>query len=806
MMKPTDTISRNGCSLIVALALSWQLACVAPGLSEEPTDADPRVAAAVERADGNRGEIQMALDDVADSQRPSLEFLIANMPDRDLRELSAEFLLEQVAFAHRGFDEAPWKDAISKEMFLNCVLPYAVVSERRDRWRRDFHERFHPMVEGIDTPGRAAAVLNQELFTKFNVRYSTDRPRTDMSPLETLELGRATCTGLSILLIDACRAVGIPARFAGTPLWPDGGGNHSWVEIWDGGWHFTGAAEATGDELDHGWFVHKAANCPGDDPRHAIYATSFRRTPLRFPLSWKRSADYVHAVNVTDRYAARSEPLAEGLVRVYFRALDPSTNKRHAVPIQVRDSQQNVVLEATTKDDRFDTNDHVAGILSLGAEYTVQFGDDEANTHAFQASKMDELVSLEHAGNSPHDPLDSATAVTSLKNQLEQREGDLVAVDEWLRGHEFQNVPLTREDAVRAARLLRQEHARYIRATRADEMQRRMITLDDVDMPFAYKVYGDKPPEGHAIPEGCSLYISMHGGGGTTEEVNDSQWKRHQELYQPPKGIYLCPRAPTDTWNIWHQAHVDHVFDRLIENLIVFEKIDPNRVYLMGYSAGGDGVYQLAPRMADRWAAAAMMAGHPNNASPLSLRNVAFTLHMGGKDDAYGRNQAAKSWATRLKQLSQEDAQGYLHWVEIYPDKGHWMELEDAAAIDWMAVRHRNPWPNSLVWEQHAIYHNRHHWLAIRPENHRPGTVIPAQRDGQRIDVDSSLDTEVTLRFNDQMLDLDQPIAVYVGGQRVRNGYVPRTIGVLAHSLAERGDPSSLFSGELTISIPCGNE
>ena len=55
--------------------------------------------------------------------------------------------------------------------------------------------------------------------------------------------------------------------------------------------------------------------------------------------------------------------------------------------------------------------------------------------------------------------------------------------------------------------------------------------------------------------------------------------------------------------------------------------VDPNRVYIMGYSAGGDGVYQLAPRMADRWAAAAMMAGHPNDASPLGLRNITGFNH-----------------------------------------------------------------------------------------------------------------------------------------------------------------------------------
>jgi poly(3-hydroxybutyrate) depolymerase len=50
----------------------------------------------------------------------------------------------------------------------------------------------------------------------------------------------------------------------------------------------------------------------------------------------------------------------------------------------------------------------------------------------------------------------------------------------------------------------------------------------------------------------------------------------------------------------------------------------------MGYSAGGDGVFQIAPRMADHWAAAAMMAGHPGDAAALNLRNLPFTIFMGG--------------------------------------------------------------------------------------------------------------------------------------------------------------------------------
>ena len=83
-------------------------------------------------------------------------------------------------------------------------------------------------------------------------------------------------------------------------------------------------------------------------------------------------------------------------------------------------------------------------------------------------------------------------------------------------------------------------------------------------------------------------------GGGAPSAVNDKQWENQKKLYTLDEGIYLAPRAPTDTWNLWHQAHIDPLFDRLISDLVVLEDVNPDRVYLMGYSAGGDGVFQLA--------------------------------------------------------------------------------------------------------------------------------------------------------------------------------------------------------------------
>jgi hypothetical protein len=256
-------------------------------------------------------------------------------------------------------------------------------------------------------------------------------------------------------------------------------------------------------------------------------------------------------------------------------------------------------------------------------------------------------------------------------------------------------------------------------------MNKRRLKQSNLEMPFHYEIFGDKPATGRR------LFISMHGGGGAPAALNDRQWENQKRLYRPDEGVYVAPRAPTNNWNLWHEPHIDRLFGQLIENMIVFEEVDPNRIYILGYSAGGDGVYQLAPRMADRWAAAAMMAGHPNDALPLGLRNVGFTIHVGGLDSGYKRNEVAAEWGQKLDELRQNDPDGYSHLVKIYPDKPHWMDREDAAALPWMAKLVRNPVPNRLIWKQDDVTHRRFYWLAVDKDQEKAGTEIIASFSGR---------------------------------------------------------------------------
>jgi hypothetical protein len=244
------------------------------------------------------------------------------------------------------------------------------------------------------------------------------------------------------------------------------------------------------------------------------------------------------------------------------------------------------------------------------------------------------------------------------------------------------------------------------------------------------------------------------------------------------------------------------MFARLIEDLVVVHGADPDRVYVMGYSAGGDGVYQLAPRMADFWAAAAMMAGHPNDASPLSLRNVPFALQVGAKDSAYDRNKIAAEWGKTLDQLQAADAEGYPHYVKIHERHGHWMNLDDAAAIPWMAKHERNPTPRRVVWKQSSVVHDSLYWLAVPMDTAKVGSLISATIDKQTIEIQEAVDVaQVLIRVDDRMIDLDRPIRVIFRDKTLFEGIVPRTIATLAKTLASRNDVKLMFVGEIAVNL-----
>ena len=353
---------------------------------------DALLPAALKNAGQNRTELEKALADAPQDQQDGIRFLIENMPESDLQSLSADFLLENSRLTWQALRESAWADRIPQDVVFDSLLPYANINERRDAWRKEFFEKFRPLVKDAKSPSEAAAVLNQQVFPMVNVRYSTQRKKADQSPLESMESGLASCTGLSVLLVDACRAVGVPARIVGTPLWSDNSGNHTWVEIWDNGWHFTGACEPTGNALDQGWFIDRASKAIRDERRHAIYAVTFRKNGQTFPMVWARDNSDVFAVNVTDRYTALRSPIPPNHSALRVRVIGPA-GTRTAVDIRILDAAGNELFRGKSKDDRFDSNDHLTAAVPTGLKVTVSIADTEISQQV-EVLEQEHLVDL----------------------------------------------------------------------------------------------------------------------------------------------------------------------------------------------------------------------------------------------------------------------------------------------------------------------------------------------------------------------------------------------------------------------------
>ncbi len=126
--------------------------------------------------------------------------------------------------------------------------------------------------------GREAALAIASLIQKtLNVRYSTERRVPHQGVKESLQSGKVSCTGQSILLICALRSVGIPARMAGVLTWNHVRGNHNWVEAWcDGEWKML---EYNEKDFNTPWVMSAISMLDPRKPENAIYATSWKKEP-----------------------------------------------------------------------------------------------------------------------------------------------------------------------------------------------------------------------------------------------------------------------------------------------------------------------------------------------------------------------------------------------------------------------------------------------------------------------------------------------------------------------------------------------
>jgi predicted peptidase len=129
----------------------------------------------------------------------------------------------------------------------------------------------------------------------------------------------------------------------------------------------------------------------------------------------------------------------------------------------------------------------------------------------------------------------------------------------------------------------------------------------------------------------------------------------------------------------------------MIEQTLQQEQIDPDRVYLTGLSMGGFGVYDLAMRYPDRFAALGAICGAADTTKVSTIRDVPTWIEHGA-DDTVVAVERSRNIADALRK-----AGGNPTFVEL-PGVGHnsWTPAyeDNDGLLPWMFRQKRHATPS----------------------------------------------------------------------------------------------------------------
>ncbi|MEI9863270.1 MAG: hypothetical protein WDN00_01650 [Limisphaerales bacterium] len=105
----------------------------------------------------------------------------------------------------------------------------------------------------------------------------------------------------------------------------------------------------------------------------------------------------------------------------------------------------------------------------------------------------------------------------------------------------------------------------------------------------------------------------------------------------------------------------------------MFGDVNPDKVFIMGYSHGGYGAFAIGPKEPDLFAAIHASAAAPTDGETTArtLRNTIFTGMVGGLDTMYGRRERDEKFRDEINQLRGDRSDIYPVIMTIVEGNGH---------------------------------------------------------------------------------------------------------------------------------------
>ena len=201
-------------------------------------------------------------------------------------------------------------------------------------------------------------------------------------------------------------------------------------------------------------------------------------------------------------------------------------------------------------------------------------------------------------------------------------------------------------------------------------------------LPTGYTDFGKPRP----------LIVYLHGAGGTNKGLE--HLKEHDVWYYvkghiTAKDFPFIVISPTTRKHGWEPQQVKRLIEQIVHDHFKRYRIDPNRIYLTGFSMGGFGTFNTACTYPEMFAAIAPVAGGGEPEQADKLKNAPTWAFHGDKDEIVPYEGSA-NMIDAMKAAGHNDARlttlpGAGHGIveEVYrnPELYRWMLMHRKKTI-----------------------------------------------------------------------------------------------------------------------------
>lgn len=259
-----------------------------------------------------------------------------------------------------------------------------------------------------------------------------------------------------------------------------------------------------------------------------------------------------------------------------------------------------------------------------------------------------------------------------------------------------------------------------------------------------------KVPAGYTKSKSWPLLVVLHGLGDGPIIVP-----------QIDSMVQIGPFGRGDMW--YRDLGEKDVFECIALAKQIFN-INPDRIYLCGFSMGGTGTFELGLRHPDTWAACAPVCGNLDNLELIENgNNLPFWINTGSADRILPAKYSKQAYQQAVKlgfdhwKYTEHEGMGHSFWID-------WLKVEK-----WLLAHKRIQKPSQVNFS--CDKPDRAYWVEITDKiGGEDIAEIKAQIVGQTIHVKTTNVSGYTIYLDSAPIELSKDLLIIENGKEIFQG------------------------------------